>query len=218
LRPTCLITHCHFWKILKLPEVCWRDHGWYMWNCWLLCGPLIGSTQDRRFSYWSSVCMKATAHVFFIKLMFHSCMLLYFGKLQAYGTCVLCWIPCLSCVLPRLEAGVLCAFLNALCIVKVKWSHYRPSVAQRVGRGIALLFNDRSTRRGEWSAARPGHNLPPGKTRYPLYRRLGGAQGRSSWAEYLVPTGIRSWTVQPVVSRYTKWPIQPKCVCVCVWR
>jgi len=23
---------------------------------------------------------------------------------------------------------------------------------------------------GEWSAAHPGHNLPPGKTRYPLYR------------------------------------------------
>ena len=27
---------------------------------------------------------------------------------------------------------------------------------------------------GEWSAARPGHTLPPGKTRYPLHRRLGG--------------------------------------------
>jgi len=23
---------------------------------------------------------------------------------------------------------------------------------------------------GEWSAARPGQNLPPGKTQYPLYR------------------------------------------------
>ena len=26
---------------------------------------------------------------------------------------------------------------------------------------------------GEWSAARPGRTLPPGKTRYPFYRRLG---------------------------------------------
>jgi len=51
---------------------------------------------------------------------------------------------------------------------------------------------------GEWSAARPGRTLPPGKTRYPLYRRLGGPQGRSGRAEYLVPTGIRSWTIQPV--------------------
>jgi len=58
---------------------------------------------------------------------------------------------------------------------------------------------------GEWSAARPGRNLHPGKTRYPFYRRLGGPQGRSGRTENLVPTGIRSRTVQPVVSRYTDW-------------
>jgi len=78
-----------------------------------------------------------------------------------------------------------------------------PGVAQRVGRGIALLFHDRGTRRGEWSAARPSRTLPPGKTGYAFYRRLGGPQGRSGRAEKLVPTGIRSRTVQPVVSRYT---------------
>ena len=33
-------------------------------------------------------------------------------------------------------------------LVKVKCSRYRPGVAQRVGRGIALLFHDRGTRRG----------------------------------------------------------------------
>jgi len=31
---------------------------------------------------------------------------------------------------------------------KVKFSRYRPGVGQRVGRGIALLFHDRCTRRG----------------------------------------------------------------------
>jgi len=76
-------------------------------------------------------------------------------------------------------------------------------MAQRVGRGIAVLFHDHGTRRGEWSAARPGRNLPQGKTSYPLYRRLGGPQGRSGRAENLVPTAIRFRTVQPVVSRYT---------------
>jgi hypothetical protein len=40
---------------------------------------------------------------------------------------------------------------------------------------------------GEWSAARPGRTLPPGKTRYPLNRRLGGPQGRSGRAEILAP-------------------------------
>ena len=62
---------------------------------------------------------------------------------------------------------------------------------------------------GEWSAARPGRTLPPGKTRYPFYRRLGGPQDRYERAENLVFTGIRSRTVQPVVSRYTDWATQP---------
>ena len=62
---------------------------------------------------------------------------------------------------------------------------------------------------GEWSAARPGRTLRPGKTRYPFYRRLGGPQGRSGQAENLVPTGIRSRTVQPAVNRYTDWATRP---------
>ena len=56
---------------------------------------------------------------------------------------------------------------------------------------------------GEWSAAHPGRTLPPGNSRYPMYRSLGGPQGWSGQAKNLVPTGIRSRTVQPVVSRYT---------------
>jgi len=87
-------------------------------------------------------------------------------------------------------------------MIKVKRSRYRPGVAQSVGRGIALLFHDRGTRRGERSAARSGRTLPPEKTKYPFYRRLGERQGRSGRAEYLAPTGIRSRTVQPVVTRY----------------
>jgi len=65
---------------------------------------------------------------------------------------------------------------------EVKWSRYSLGVAQKVGRGIALLFHDRGTRKGELSAAHPGRTLPPGKTTYPLYRRLGGSQGRSGRA------------------------------------
>ena len=80
---------------------------------------------------------------------------------------------------------------------------------------------------GEWSAARPGRTLPPGKTRYPFYRRLGWPQGRSGLAENLDLTGIRSRTVQLVVSRYTDYAthththththtyIYILCVCVC---
>ena len=52
--------------------------------------------------------------------------------------------------------------------------------------------------------------LPPVKTRYPLYRRLGGHQGRSGWVRKISPPrppGFDPRTVQPVASRYTDWAI-----------
>ena len=70
-------------------------------------------------------------------------------------------------------------------------------MAQRVGRGIALLYHDRALEGGEWSAARPGRTLPLGKDPVPILQEA-GPQGRSGRAENLVPTGIRSRTVQPV--------------------
>jgi len=68
--------------------------------------------------------------------------------------------------------------------------------------GIALLLTT-TLEGGGWSTSRPSRSLPPGKTRYPLCRRLGGHHGRSGRAENLVPTGIRSRNVHPVASRYT---------------
>ena len=45
----------------------------------------------------------------------------------------------------------------------------------------------------EGSASRPGRSLPPEKTRYPLYRRLGGSQGQSGQVRKTSPpTAIRS--------------------------
>ena len=50
--------------------------------------------------------------------------------------------------------------------------------------------------------------LPPEKTRYPLYRRLGGLQSRCGRAQKLSPSpGFDLRTVQPVASRYTDWAI-----------
>ena len=46
--------------------------------------------------------------------------------------------------------------------------------------------------------------LPPEKTQYPLYRRLGGPQGRSGWVQKIShPLEFDPQTVQPIVSRYT---------------
>jgi len=92
---------------------------------------------------------------------------------------------------------------------KVKWSHYRPGVAQRVGRGIALLFHDHGTRRGWVVSSTPRPHFTLGKTWYPFYKRLGGPQGWSGRVENLVPSGIRSRTIQPVVSYYTVWATRP---------
>jgi hypothetical protein len=50
--------------------------------------------------------------------------------------------------------------------------------------------------------------LPPGNAQYPLYRRLGGPQGRSGrlW-KISPPPGYDPLTVQPVASRYTDYAI-----------
>jgi hypothetical protein len=50
--------------------------------------------------------------------------------------------------------------------------------------------------------------LQAGKTRYPLYRRLGGPQGRSGQVRKISPpSGIDPRTVQPAAILYTGWAI-----------
>jgi len=64
--------------------------------------------------------------------------------------------------------------------------------------------------RGEGSASRASRSLPLGKTRYPLYRRLGGPQGRSGQVRKISPPpGFDPRTVQPLASRYTDWTTRP---------
>jgi len=67
--------------------------------------------------------------------------------------------------------------LKEMIKVKVKWSRYRPGVAQRVGRGIALLFHDRGTRR-EWVvSSTPRPHFTPGKDPLPILQETGWALG-----------------------------------------
>jgi len=61
--------------------------------------------------------------------------------------------------------------------VKVKWSRYRPGVAQRVGRGIALLFHDRGTRRGWVVSSTPRPHFTPGKDQVPVLQEAGWIPG-----------------------------------------
>ena len=94
---------------------------------------------------------------------------------------------CLDRQTDRVERQkVKCTLVQALRISTSRAAH-------RGSRGIALPFHDHGTRRGEGSASRPGRSLPAVKTRYPLYNRLGGPQGRSGQVRQISrPTGIRS--------------------------
>jgi len=71
-----------------------------------------------------------------------------------------------------------------------------------LSRDISLLFSrtfGTSTVVG-WFSPTLQPPLPSGKTLYPLYRRLGGPQGRSGRPEKISsPPGFVSRTVQPVV-------------------
>ena len=61
--------------------------------------------------------------------------------------------------------------------VKVKWSRYRPDVTQRVGRGIALLFHDRGTRRGWVVSSTPRPYFTPEKDPVPILQEAEWASG-----------------------------------------
>ena len=61
--------------------------------------------------------------------------------------------------------------------VKVKVSPYRPGVVQRVGKGMALLFHDRGTRRGWVVSSTPRPHFTPGKDTIPILQEAGWAPG-----------------------------------------
>ena len=62
-------------------------------------------------------------------------------------------------------------------MLKVKVSRYRPGVAQRLGRGIALLFHDRGSGRGWVVSSTPWPQFTPGKEPVPILQEAGWAPG-----------------------------------------
>jgi len=75
----------------------------------------------------------------------------------------------------------------------VKWSRYRPGVAQTVGRGISLLFHDRGTRTGWVVSSTPRPHFTPGKDLVPILHEARWAPGpvwtggKSRPHRYLIP-------------------------------
>ena len=93
--------------------------------------------------------------------------------------------PCRSLITTHTEIEYPCfnymffvlRFWRCSIIVKVKWSCYRPGVAQRVGRGIALLFHDRGTRRRWVVSSTPRPHSTSGKDPEPILQEAGWAPG-----------------------------------------
>jgi hypothetical protein len=79
--------------------------------------------------------------------------------------------------------------------------------AQRCSRYITTLSLT-SARDGMGDQRNAMAALPPRKTQYPLYRRLGGPQGQPGrlW-KISPPPGFDPRTAQPVASLYTDWAI-----------
>jgi hypothetical protein len=85
--------------------------------------------------------------------------------------------------------------------------HKGPKGEQRYS---STLFLTSALEGGEGSKSCPGRTLPPGKTRYPLYRRLRGPQGRSGHVRKISsPPGFDPRTAQSVGSRYTDYATRP---------
>jgi hypothetical protein len=104
-----------------------------------------------------------------------------------------------------IDITVKCTLVQALRLCTGRTAH-------RGSRGRAVLFHDHDSRKG-WGVRvtpRPGRSLPPGKSRYPLYRRLVGPQGRSGqvWKVSSTPV-FDPRTFQPLTSRYTDYANRP---------
>jgi hypothetical protein len=94
-------------------------------------------------------------------------------------------------------------FLYCSCVLiriqKVKYTLYRHWGSVQAERPIEggevylYPFMTAALEGGEGSASHPGRSLSPGKTQYPLYRRLGGPQGWSGQVRKISPQkGFRS--------------------------
>jgi len=88
--------------------------------------------------------------------------------------------------------------------VHPRTGHRGPEGEQRYSFNLSLTS---ALDGGGWSTPRP-NRFTSEKTRYPLYRRLGGPQDRSGWVQKISPpTGFDLRTVLPVGSCYTYYTI-----------
>jgi len=101
------------------------------------------------------------------------------------------------------HSTILCCSSTLVQALRLRTGH----TAHRGSRGITPLLLDHGTRRG-WGVM-PWLLFSPGKTRYPLYRRLGGPQGwfEQVWKK-MPPPQFDPRTIHPIASCYTDYATQ----------
>jgi len=112
------------------------------------------------------------------------------------------------CIWPeRSASSALCStnvVRSATRFKRVKFTLEEDTKAQKGSRCIALLFLQLRANGGVGGQGHVPAVLPPGKSRYALYRRMGGPQGRSGWLQKISPpAGFDPRVVQPEANRYT---------------
>ena len=112
------------------------------------------------------------------------------------------------------SSSSMCAAWSKVGKVHPVYRHWGSVQAVRPTGGVELWlypFMTTALEGDEGSASRPGRSLPPGKTRYPLYRRLGGPQDRSGQVRKIsfAPPDWDPRTFQPVASHYTDYATRP---------
>jgi len=88
--------------------------------------------------FWLVSDFKGVRHIYLNYMLGEKFVIRFLSSIHAYITDIL-----------RNNCKTISRY-NIIFVVKkmLNCSRYRPDVAQRVGRGIALLFHDRGTRRG----------------------------------------------------------------------
>ena len=100
------------------------------------------------------------------------------------------WVRIPESLQPKLLIVLFCVLFVCKCVLyychrmstqmqstNIKWSRYKPVVAQRVGRGIALLFLDRGTRRVWVVSSTPRPHFTSGKDPLPNLQEAGWVSG-----------------------------------------
>ena len=89
-------------------------------------------------------------------------------------------------------------------LIKVKFALQQAMKTQRRTDLWLYSFFNLGARRVGWLTPRPGRFTPGKDTQYPLYRTLGGPQGRSRRLRTISPlSGFHPRTLEPVASCYT---------------